>query len=1665
MLLWPFIFTLIFGLDINETNKNNNKYKNINNEKRKLESYRPISITIDSGCLYYMLRGENEALYNLYMKALNSAKEIITKLVKVKNEKKINATLGFDRYFDYCDNDTLLIQNLETDLLIRVRTRQVGDSSSNFQTNIIKFGEENRPTIGNLIIDAEKIPKQINPDDEYQIRNYTQIFLHSFTHILGFTKSVLDRKGFIKTEPLLNRIDSKNNQINKLVINTPNIIEMAKKYYNCYEANKIKGIELDTDNHELCSEEVHWEGRILLGEYMTSTIYFPEQVISEFTLTLLEELGWYKINHYTGGLMKFGKNKGCDFLTKDCVQINNGNPISYFSNEFCSYDSISTCSAGRISRGYCFTNTIKSEINNIYWRNNWNNNYGIKNVEYCPISFETETNKELSYLGNCNIGKTNFGIELHGEYGGNSENFGELLGNNSFCALSSIVQNGSTITNYQNLIRPTCYSMSCSSKSLTIQLYSKNKEIEYIVCPRKGGLIKIGGKHSNFNGYLFCPDYNLICTGSTLCNDLINCIEKNSTSNSLTYDYTANYISNEIRSGNETNTEVDKYKAEGFEESNNGICPQNCSQCKSHKRCTLCRKFNDVEPFSYYIGEKDDEESHINCTAKPPSGGYYNITKNDYYIHFFSCIKDCNVCINPYNCQQCLPTHKIKKDDYSCIDKIPFCLKYNETNYLEKDPENGGGKGYIECLHCDNSHYYFCVNMNKNACVLIDDYNNKSYYKMEDNKEYSCVQKCDQKFEHCLECVKNKCNICDKGYFVNSTGHCQERIPHCITYRQSSIYTDLTTNGGGDGYRECEQCDEANNYFCINDTRTSCLKIEAKYKDNFYIMRDDEEYPCLRNCSIQYPYCLRCDKERCSQCITQAASNGSCLAPIWNCLDYEKLEVNNIEYLECKKCAQNASYYCENDGQKDDRSNCKYIEDNTTYYKINETDEYSCIRKCEDLFRECKRCNKTECFECKEGNVLSNINKTKCLPNISPAEDDKCTVEIHEIDKNINEFNIEEDLIDFYFINRLSYTKFVDHFVNENYTVTFFIYSECTEDLLNQGYFKIDSTDLYNQMYKDAKIESNELLFSVFITYNYQNYYTFYNIYTEHINETKVCPTCHDIPYTITNKYTATITNVLGPLISSLIESEKIDIFSKDSEIFTDFCSNLTLKGVDIPLDERLNYLYLNDYSTQIACTGIDCIIKEIDTENSISICECKMGNKFEDILYPKIEFSNYNNETSNPSNSIGESFKMLKCASNGFNKKNISANGGFFIALIVIILEIACIIIYCICSKAINLEKGANPPSKKLKNQIFLECDWQKKTRNLTNKADIIDNDIVQPRDEDEENFTEEDLTFTRTIFDDSYSIDTEIGIKKQNEKIHDKDSEDINKGLSEKKSQKILVLLSNKKKGKKSKGKDKKSDSSEEFEFIPTDDIKKRAKKNFCQIYWVVLSIKQHIINYFSSIKCCKITDTYIPLPIRFIRSLFLIVLSFILNTLFLTQKYFSKKFNYFNGEYKLLVTKTDELNIELDEITDSDIPTMELWKYAFNHTIVNAIIVFIILIVVQLIIGIIFFSLRSSVMETIRSNNLSEIKNLITKVRIKYIVFIIISFVLLVLFMFSFIGFGGAYGGSFPDYFIPGLVAIAILEIFPFIWSLILAIFRYVGIRTGNKCCYEFSQFFLF
>ena len=212
----------------------------------------------------------------------------------------------------------------------------------------------------------------------------------------------------------------------------------------------------------------------------------------------------------------------------------------------------------------------------------------------------------------------------------------------------------------------------------------------------------------------------------------------------------------------------------------------------------------------------------------------------------------------------------------------------------------------------------------------------------------------------------------------------------------------------------------------------------------------------------------------------------------------------------------------------------------------------------------------------------------------------------------------------------------------------------------------------------------------------------------------------------------------------------------------------------------------------------------------------------------------------------------------------------------------------------------------------------------------------------------------------------------------------------------------------------------------------------------------VLNNIINYFSFMSCCKITKSYIPLTIRIIRSIFILFLSFVFNILFLNQSYYEKKFTYFNDKYKLIHVEDPDLKVS----------TGERIGFALSNTFVYALVSFLLLLIINLI-----FSVRNKIIENIRNNDISKIDDLVTKTRKNNLIFFIINLVLMVLFLITIAAFVGAYGGGFVDYFVSGIISLIFFELFPFLWSIFIALFIYLGNKKKIKCLSNLGNFFMF
>ena len=1219
-------------------------------------------------------------------------------------------------------------------------------------------------------------------------------------------------------------------------------------------------MELDERTNFEGLEDCHWAGRFLLGEYMTSEPYFGDQVISEFTLLLLEDLGFYKTNKYTGGLMKFGKNQGCDFLYKDCFSdiYNTGMSLqASFCYEFCNSEYQITCSSGRQSRTYC-SYYPDTDLPDKYTRTLFPFilAQGREDADYCFVSdIYYKGGAETDYQGNCKIGSKNYGNKL--TYWGNEyinklnvystfhESVGDIITDDSFCALSSLVHKDDKNASYSKYIRPTCYPMFCSETSLTIKIYK-----QYVVCPKYGGFVQI----TNYTGYLYCPQYDLICTGSTLCNNMFDCVNKNSTSKTIREidetlpkqnrssfiegsrdnDVLKNLISIEI-----------EYELSG----ENSKCPLNCSQCLENRRCFACNDKN------AYKGKRENEDTDpIECLAERPK-------------------------------------------EYS--DTIKFLYVYNTSYYI-----NGTKKEVV---------FEFIE-----GCVVCE-------------KAGVCSQ-CDSTFE-----------------FVDYK--CRERIHGCKDYYTEGPSVDYNSVGNFNktAYTECENCNNGAGYFCI---------------------LLDNDMPDRKNC---YPIKKEIDEER---------------------------------YI-----------------QKDD-----------------------CYKKCSQIIEHCEKCNSTQCLECIDRYHLSN-NNSMCKISRKKPLDNECilTIDYNTLkNKPLSDIKINE-LVDDYLINYPNYTQNVTHYVNIelNYTITLFISAICTKNLLKEEYFSINDTSISNRIMRTIDIfenfDENETVISVFIAYGDKNYY--YTVFSLDSKETPLqsCVECTDLKIEIENSFAKIIRKKLGYIVLDLIKGEELDVFSEDKGALNEFCKNVTLLGIDIPLNKRKNYLYVHKFKNAYLCLAENCISTKIKLKDATSECVCNQTYQTNyNAQYE--EFTFYNETNSNKRSKVKDAFEVFDCVEETFNYKHFISNFGFFISIICIILQLILFLIYIIIGKPINFSKNTSAPPKRV--YLRVNAEWIKtQGANLVNNHD--EEKDIQSKDEIDDEFVIEEFNYNIDKHESSsYSIDTDLA-KKQDEanKVTEKDN------LKEKPDgkKKILILLP-----------DKKDEGSDEMEndLQPIEKEKRQEKKGFLTIYWIILSLKQHIINYFSCIKFLKITESFVPVYIMGIRSLLMIIFVFFVNAICLTQNYFDKKFEYFNKKYSMIPA-----------MTPIKISTSEKLNYGFGHTILNSIIISAIYLAIQLILGLFVFSVRKEITELFTSKDVLKINSLAKTMKAKYIIFFVVNILFMIAFFMFLTNFNGVYVGSATDFGAGGFWSLLWLEIFPFIWSLILAIFRYFGISKQNKILYDISQFFMF
>jgi hypothetical protein len=134
------------------------------------------------------------------------------------------------------------------------------------------------------------------------------------------------------------------------LLNTPNVLIAARAHFDC---DSLDGVELEFSGSPEIPGSL-WEKRIMNTDIMTSSYNGEPPVLSLITINALIDTGFYTLSATrTKNLMTWGKNSGCSFITKPCIE--NCAPIT---DDFCAeFTMHSRCTNDLINKGVCSMST------------------------------------------------------------------------------------------------------------------------------------------------------------------------------------------------------------------------------------------------------------------------------------------------------------------------------------------------------------------------------------------------------------------------------------------------------------------------------------------------------------------------------------------------------------------------------------------------------------------------------------------------------------------------------------------------------------------------------------------------------------------------------------------------------------------------------------------------------------------------------------------------------------------------------------------------------------------------------------------------------------------------------------------------------------------------------------------------------------------------------------------------------------------------------------------------------------------------------------------------------------------------------------------------------------------------------------------------------------
>ena len=217
--------------------------------------------------------------------------------------------------------------------------------------------------------------------------------------------------------------------------------------------------------------------------------------------------------------------------------------------------------------------------------------------------------------------------------------------------------------------------------------------------------------------------------------------------------------------------------------------------------------------------------------------------------------------------------------------------------------------------------------------------------------------------------------------------------------------------------------------------------------------------------------------------------------------------------------------------------------------------------------------------------------------------------------------------------------------------------------------------------------------------------------------------------------------------------------------------------------------------------------------------------------------------------------------------------------------------------------------------------------------------------------------------------------------------------------------------------------------------DDAIKYDKRSFCLFYWERLKEKQMIINTFCNNEYLK------PITVKLLLLLLNIDLYFIVNGLFYNEEYISNLFHSTEEETFFSFLKR----------------SVERIVYA---TIVG--------VIIKAIIGFIFIEEKKIKKMFIREKeNFMKLKyemfKVIKSIKIRFIIFVILCFIIAILSFYYVNCFNNVYPGVKNEWIKSSIVIIVIMQLLPIVLAFIEAILRVLSFKCKSEKMFELRKYF--